>query len=176
MRNMSELARRKRLLIEIVAGVVVLGVGIGIGFGLSNSGAPATQATASSGTLPATPPASSSRAGTGLARRGLSGVRGQITAESGQSWTVVNRAGRSFTVNLTATTKFGTLAQPAQSSQFVTGSQVAVVGRRSGSTITATRVLVPKTAAFGAGAAVPSGGATTTTTPTASTAAGTATG
>lgn len=176
MRNISDLARRNRLLIEIVAGVVVLGAGIGIGFGLSGLGASATQVTASSGTLPTTPPASSNGARTGLAKSGLNGVRGQITAESGQTWTVVNRAGRSFTVNLTSTTKFGTLAQPAQSSQFVTGSQVAVIGRRSGTTVTATRVLVPKTVGAGAGAAVPSGGSTTTTTPSAGTGTGTVTG
>jgi Domain of unknown function (DUF5666) len=72
------------------------------------------------------------------------GVRGQITAESGNTWTVLNKAGKTFTVDITSSTQFGSKASPASQSTFAVGSPVAAQGSRSGTTVTATRILTPK--------------------------------
>lgn len=68
------------------------------------------------------------------------GVRGQITAESGTTWTVTNARGRAFTVTLITQTGFGTAAAPAGEDRFPVGSQVRIVGAVTGTTVTATRI------------------------------------
>ena len=129
---------RKTLLIGAlaVAGLVTAGC--------SSSPAPAA--------APTPPPAA--------AKKGGEGVRGQITAETGSSWTVTTAKGRAFTVTVDPQTAYGSKAAPATVAQFPVGTMVRVVGTRSGSAVTATRIVLAKNAAS------PSGGATPT--PTAS--------
>ena len=91
--------------------------------------------TAAPSSSPAPPPA---------AKKGAHGVRGQVTAENGSTWTVTNAKGKAFTVNITPQTTFGTKKAPAAQAQFAVGSQVRVAGTASGTTITATRVAAAK--------------------------------
>jgi hypothetical protein len=104
-------------------------------------------AVASGGTVVTTPtttvPVATSPHGPSTPSKGQA-LRGQITAETGSSWTVVNPKGRSFTVTISPTTKFGTSAVPATESQFTVGSSVMVRGVHSGNAVTAVRVQVPR--------------------------------
>lgn len=73
-------------------------------------------------------------------QRGL--VRGTIDSVSGSTWKLSTDNGRTLTVKLTASTRFGHPgAEGGSASDFATGDEVIVVGTRSGSTLTATRVL-----------------------------------
>jgi hypothetical protein len=71
------------------------------------------------------------------------GIAGQISAENGSNWTVVDRAGKQFTVDITPQTQFGTKHRPATEAEFTVGSEVRVSGPINGTTITATRVMAP---------------------------------
>lgn len=146
MAKITALIRSHRLLAEAAVAVIALGGGIGVGFGivdLGGSSSPAADPTPSSPTISSTTPATTPG---GSSQPKLQGVRGQITAENGSTWTVLSRAGQSVTVVITATTQFGTKAQPGSASQFVPGSQIAAIGSRNGTTVTATRVIVPAAA------------------------------
>jgi hypothetical protein len=81
------------------------------------------------------------------------GVRGQITAETGSTWTVTNAKGRAFTVTVNPQTMFGTAAAPAAAAQFPVGTTVRVTGSRTGTAVTATRIALAKTAGATASAA-----------------------
>lgn len=168
MARITALLRSHRLLAEAAVAVIALGGGMGVGFGISDLGGSASSVadstpappTISSTTTPATAPGSPSQPK-------VQGVRGQITAENGSTWTVMSRAGTSVTVVISATTQFGTKAQPGSASQFVPGSQIAVTGTRSGTTVTATRVFVPAAAPSPPGGApTPSPSSPTTAVPT----------
>ena len=74
------------------------------------------------------------------------GVRGVITAENGSSWTIRSTAGPNVTVTISTTTKFGTKKVPATKAQFLANSAVVVVGKRTGDTVTARRVIMPPAA------------------------------
>ena len=95
-------------------------------------------ATAASAPTTAAPPTTT--------KKQPAGIRGQITAETGATWTVTNPRGKAFTVTLTPQTTFGTKAEPATQAQFTVGSQVRVAGTPNGSTITATRIAAPAAA------------------------------
>jgi hypothetical protein len=136
-----------RWLTLAVAGTAVIALGGGIAYAAldgSSTNVAATSPTTTSTTLPASGAAAGS---TSTSARRDRGVRGQITAISGSTWTVESRAGISITVIITPTTKFGTRAAPSSQSSFVVGSEVSVAGTRSGTTVTATRVVVPRTTA-----------------------------
>ncbi|WP_018178101.1 DUF5666 domain-containing protein [Jongsikchunia kroppenstedtii] len=75
------------------------------------------------------------------AQRAGHGVVGSITAINGNSWTVQARQGSTVTVGITSDTAFGTTKKPEQESDFAVGDKVAVVGHRSGDSITAKRVV-----------------------------------
>ena len=84
------------------------------------------------------------------------GVRGTIQAENGSTWTVAARNGKQYTVTLSPSTQYGTKAAPASAAQFPVGTQVTVTGSVSGTTVTASRVAVPrKPAGAGASSATP---------------------
>jgi hypothetical protein len=69
-------------------------------------------------------------------------VRGTIDAVSGSTWTLAADNGRTLTVKLTASTRYGHPgAEGGSASDFAKGDEVIVVGTRSGDTVTATRVL-----------------------------------
>jgi len=77
-------------------------------------------------------------AGGGAAQR--QGVRGEITAISGNTWTVRTAAGASVSVIVSPSTTFGTPANPASAADFSVGDRIVVLGARSGTTVTATRI------------------------------------
>jgi hypothetical protein len=143
-KSMSRFAtwtKRERRLALACGAATVVAVGLGVGFGVSAlSSSPSTQAAAS--TSSPTTPTTTVPAATGKPRH--QGVRGQITAESGNTWTVLNKAGKTFTVDITSSTQFGSKASPASQSTFVVGSPVAAQGSRAGTTVTALRILTPK--------------------------------
>jgi hypothetical protein len=154
--KVTALIRSHRLLAEVAVAVLALGGGIGTGFGISDLGGSGSVVAGSTPTTPTmTTPTTPAATPGGRSQPKAQGVRGQITAENGSTWTVMSRAGRSVTVVISANTQFGTKAQPGSASQFVPGSQIAAIGTRSGTTVTATRVFVP------AAATSPPGGAPT---------------
>jgi hypothetical protein len=67
-------------------------------------------------------------------------LRGTISAENGNSWTVTNTRGVSYTVNITPTTTFGTKKAPATPQGLPIGNHIVVTGTRTGTTIEATRI------------------------------------
>lgn len=169
MAKLRTLLRTHRLVAEAAVAVIALGGGVGIGVGISDLGASTSPVLDSMPTTtPTTAPAAVPK---GKAGGKAQGVRGQITAENGSTWTVLSRAGKTVTVDITASTRFGTQAHPAAASQFVTGSQIAAIGARSGTTVTATRVVVPKAAANPGGASSPTATLPTTASPPTSTSA-----
>ncbi len=114
----------------------------------------------------AAPAPSSSTPPPAAAKKHPAGIRGQITAENGLTWTVTNPKGKAFTVTLTPQTAFGTKAAPGTQAQFPVGSQVRIAGTPSGSAITAVRIAAPATPARSATPAAPStSAANPTTTP-----------
>ncbi|MFP3464903.1 DUF5666 domain-containing protein [Leifsonia sp. SIMBA_070] len=68
-------------------------------------------------------------------------VRGTIASLSGDTWTLTKQNGGTVTVKLDSSTAFGLPGQPASKSDFAKGDAVIVVGKASGGTVTATRVL-----------------------------------
>jgi hypothetical protein len=138
--KLTALIRSHRLLAEAGVAVIALGGGVGVGFGISDSGGSASTVADPTPTAPTTPATTAPKS---QSQPKAQGVRGQITAENGSTWTVMSRAGKSVTVDISSSTQFGTKAQPASASQFVPGSQIAAIGTRAGTTVTATRVFVP---------------------------------
>lgn len=115
---------RSRVLVGVLAVVAAAAVGC------SNQAAPPAPAP-----TPAPPT---------TAHKAAKGVRGQITAESGSTWTVTNAKGRSFTVTVNGQTAFGTTAAPGTAAQFPVGTTVRVIGSRTGKAVTATRIAPAK--------------------------------
>lgn len=72
----------------------------------------------------------------------------------------MSRAGQPVTVMITPTTQFGTKAQPGPASQFVPGSQIAAIGTRNGTTVIATRGLVPAAATTSSSTTAPANAST----------------
>jgi hypothetical protein len=68
------------------------------------------------------------------------GVRGTVSAENPTSWTITTAKNKTVTVTITPTTQFGTKKAPATAATFPVGSQIMVMGQRSGDTVTATRI------------------------------------
>jgi hypothetical protein len=137
--KLTSFIREHRPLALACGGVVVLGAGIGIGNGISHLGpsSPSSAATAST--------TSTTALGTETHHAAAHhGVRGQITAENGNTWTVLTKLGKSVSVDITPTTQFGALASPATESSFPVGSEVAATGNRSGTVVTATRIFTPR--------------------------------
>jgi hypothetical protein len=164
MAQLTALLHSHRRVAEATVAVIALAGGVGVGFGISDLGGSTSPVVDSMPAPPTTAPTAPQGKGEGKAQ----GVRGQITAENGSTWTVLSRAGKTITVVITPLTQFGTRAQPASASQVATGSQVAAVGTRSGTTVTATRVVVPKAAANPGGTGPPTTTPPTTTAPSTS--------
>ncbi|MDR6971064.1 DUF5666 domain-containing protein [Leifsonia shinshuensis] len=68
-------------------------------------------------------------------------VRGTITAISGDSWTVRSASGKTATVKLDSATTFGTKKTPATRDSFAVGDRIGVLGTRSGTTVTAKKIV-----------------------------------
>ena len=120
----------------IVGGILLL---VTAGGGSSAASAPTT-------TSSTVAPHKAGRGGANGERR--QGVRGSITAMNGDTWTVLSAKGATVTVQITPSTTFGTKAHPVAASDFSLGDRIVVIGARSGSTVTATRIAIA-----GAGAA-----------------------
>ncbi|WP_299573116.1 hypothetical protein [uncultured Williamsia sp.] len=69
------------------------------------------------------------------------GVAGTITAINGSTWTIQTTQGDPFTVMVGSDTTFGTAKAPAQASDFAVGDRIVATGKRSGTTVEATRVV-----------------------------------
>ena len=111
-------------------------------------------------TVAETQTASPSRGGAqGEHARKAHGVTGTITAINGSTWTIQTTQGDPFTVTIGSDTRFGTAKAPAQASDFAVGDRIVATGKRSGTTVEATRVVkrVARTA--------PSSGGASTTAP-----------
>jgi hypothetical protein len=150
---------RPLALIGGAVAVALAGIGAGIGVSHLGSSSPSSATATTASTTTSTINTSTTLAlGAGRQRgAGHHGVRGQITAENGSTWTVLTKLGRSVSVDITPSTQFGTLASPASASSFPVGSEIAATGSRSGTVVTATRIFTPFNAAG-------DGGTTATTT------------
>jgi hypothetical protein len=83
---------------------------------------------------------SSALSPSGSARPRAQHIIGQISAEQGSTWTVKATDGQTYTVTLSANTKFGSKKHPTSREQLKIGSQVRVDGTISGTTITASEI------------------------------------
>jgi hypothetical protein len=90
-----------------------------------------------------TSPTSSAAAPAAPATHHPHALRGTISAENGTTWTVDTAKGATYTVNIAPNTTFGTKKAPATAQNFPVGTQVRVMGQRSGTTINATRITAP---------------------------------
>jgi hypothetical protein len=68
-------------------------------------------------------------------------VRGTIASVSGDSWTIDRQGGASVTVTIDSSTAFGVPGQSASKDDFAKGDEVIVVGKRSGGSLVASRIL-----------------------------------
>ncbi len=136
--------RRRPSRNQLIAGgaVAVLVVG-GVTWGIvasrdqsvtAGAGTAAPSVTNSPPVPGSTSPSSPARTGAGRA------TRGQVTAESGSTWTIRTRKGQSVTVVITDNTAFGTKKRPLTAAQIVPGAGVLVTGTDVNGTVTATRV------------------------------------
>ena len=139
--SFTSFLRSHRLTTEILVGALAVGSGVGIGIGVA--GTPLAASAASK-----TPTQASVAVATTAKHPLLRHLaRGTIATESGDTWTITNPAGKTITVTLTGQTQFGTKAHPEQESQFVVGSKVLVVGKRTAATDITARALLTRPAA-----------------------------
>ncbi|WP_433862430.1 hypothetical protein [Streptomyces sp. L7] len=68
-------------------------------------------------------------------------VSGTVTQIAGSTWTITTQRGVTLTVDTSSSTAYGAPGQTQKASDFAVGDQVIVVGTRSGSTVTAIRIL-----------------------------------
>ncbi|CAM5281020.1 DUF5666 domain-containing protein [Leifsonia shinshuensis] len=68
-------------------------------------------------------------------------VRGTVTKISGSTWTVQTQRGATLTVVTSSATAYGAPGQTQKASDFAAGDEVIVVGARTGTTVTALRIL-----------------------------------
>jgi hypothetical protein len=111
-----------------LAGAAILATAIGLA---------ASGCSSSSNAPSAPPPAAAAH------KQSSPHVTGQITAVNGSSWTVRGKDGKTYTVSLTAATKFGNKKHPAAQDQFKVGSPVRVAGAITGTTVQATEIRTP---------------------------------
>lgn len=126
------------LAVVVVAGGTAWGVSAAVA--AANTAAPAASNPAVHGT------AKHAAKGAGAARTHAKGTVGTLTAISGDTWTVRSAAGATITVTVDSSTTYGTPKSPATASSFAVGDRIAVLGARSGDSVTATRIahLAPK--------------------------------
>lgn len=132
---------RKSIVAWVVAGVLALAV-IGLSVALATSSTQPVRAVAPSGRLPF-------GAGPGLS--GGSGVVGTVENVSNTSFTVMDRAGQTVTVDEQSSTTYASGGTASASSAVVKGASVVVQGTRSGNTVKASRVVVIPAGGFGGG-------------------------
>ena len=79
--------------------------------------------------------------GAGGMKQGSALARGTVESISASSWTIRTANGTTVTVAITPQTVFGAPATGGSASDFRRGDQVVVLGKRSGNTITAARIV-----------------------------------
>ena len=79
--------------------------------------------------------------GKGGLRQGMAVVRGTIDSQSATSWTITTQNGATVKVAITGSTIFGLPASQGSASDFARGDDVIVLGKRSGDTMTAARIV-----------------------------------
>lgn len=134
--------RRHALGIAITAAVLAVVVVAG-GTAWGVSAAVAGTQTAASAPMPAAKNAShatKSKTGTHPKRK-AHGAVGTITAISGDTWMLHAASGATVTVKISSTTAYGTKKTPSTASSFAVGDKVGALGKRSGDTVTATRIV-----------------------------------
>jgi hypothetical protein len=68
-------------------------------------------------------------------------VRGSVAKIDGSTWMITTARGATLTVETSSSTAFGAPGQNQKASDFAVGDDVIVVGERSGTTVTAARIL-----------------------------------
>ena len=68
-------------------------------------------------------------------------IVGVITAITGSTWSLRTHRNTVLTITTSSTTAYGTVKKPTTASSFTVGERVVVRGHRSGSTVTAKRIL-----------------------------------
>lgn len=171
----SSLRRHLGALIAAVGIAVLAGAGVLIGV-LTTGGSTRTisatspttapAATAPATTLPATtlPAAPSGVAtpgtgGSGKTAHHMPHVRGTVDTITATQWTVTTTKGTTYTLTINPTTTFGTPKAPVAASSFSVGQTVTAFGTRTGTTLTATRIVATPAPA---GATAPTTSPTTT--------------
>lgn len=144
--NSEPFVRRHAVAVAIVAAVLaVIVVAGGTAWGVSaavastqTAGAPMKPAAHGSHT--AAHKTDSRKAG--AAKRVKAHVaRGAISAISGDTWTVKSASGSTLMVKIDSATTFGTKKSPASRDSFAVGDTIGVIGTRSGTTITAKKIV-----------------------------------
>ncbi|TDP91100.1 DUF5666 domain-containing protein [Labedaea rhizosphaerae] len=108
----------------------------------------AVWAVAASSTSEATPSASSSPAPTSGAAKDKGKdrpvIRGTVTAEDGDTWTVKTDKGDTVQVTISDATKFGTAKAPADKTKITVNSKVIVTGKNTDGKVEARRIRLPQ--------------------------------
>jgi hypothetical protein len=141
----------RKLTGSIAAGVVVIAVAIGAYTIEHSRSSSSTSGAASSGPRSG---GGGSNARSGPAAGGASGTVGSV---SRSSFTMSTSAGQQVTVNEASSTTYQKGTSPTSASAIATGEQVLVLGTTSGTTITATQVIVQPTGGDGAAASSAAG-------------------
>jgi len=166
----SSLRRHLSALIAAVGIAVLAGAGVLIGV-LTTGGSTRTisatspttapAATAPATTLPAAPSgvATPGTGGSGKKAHHMPHVRGTVDTITATQWTVTTTKGTTYTLTISPTTTFGTPKAPVAASSFSVGQTVTAFGTRTGTTLTATRIVATPAPA---GATAPTTSPTTT--------------
>ena len=142
---------RKQLPGSIAVGAVVIAVAIG--------GCSTQASSSSSGTSGAAPSGPASSGGASNARSGpaAGGTAGTVDSVSTSSFTVSTATGEKVTVNQASSTTYRNGTSSTSASAISVGESVLVLGTTSGTTITATQVIVQPTGDYGLAASSAAG-------------------
>jgi hypothetical protein len=146
----DKISSRRKLSAFIAAGVIAFGggaYGIVSATASSGSGATTTASSASATSGQRVPGGRGSNARSGPAAGGSSGT---VTSVSASSFTITTPAGQKVTVKKASSTKYREETSSSSASAIKKGVSVLVLGRTSGTTITASKVLVQPAGSGGA--------------------------
>jgi hypothetical protein len=141
----DKISSRRKLSAFIAAGVIAFGggaYGIVSATASSGSGAATTASSASATSGQRVPGGRGSNARSGPAAGGSSGT---VTSVSASSFTITTSAGQKVTVKKASSTKYREGTSSSSASAIKKGVSVLVLGRTSGTTITASKVVLQPT-------------------------------
>jgi hypothetical protein len=136
----------RRLTGFIAAGVVVIAVAIGVYTIQHSSSGSSTSGAASSG------PGSGGGGSNARSGPAAGGASGTVDSMSTSSFTMSTAAGQKVTVNQASSTTYHKGTSSTSASAITPGESVLVLGTTSGTTITATQVIVQPTGDYGSAA------------------------